>query len=186
MAAEMSSALDPRPTRIGDPICITCDLAADEVNVPHVNTPEELAIAFRASGRRVTPQRQLLFGLLSGNLRHPSAEALFAVAAQAMPGISLRTVYQTLTDLVTMGEVQVLDLGTGAARFDPNVGDHHHVVCDRCGDVRDVYVPGVSALALDGDGELDGFAVDRTQVVFRGTCQTCLAHSSSHPNPINE
>jgi Fe2+ or Zn2+ uptake regulation protein len=154
--------------------------------VRQVNTPEQLSMAFRSSGRKVTPQRQLLFGLLSGNLRHPSAEALFALAAQAMPGISLRTVYQTLTDLVIMGEVRALDLGMGAARFDPNLDDHHHAVCDRCGDVRDVYVAGVPALALDGGAALDGFAVDRTQVVFRGTCQACLAASPSHPNPINE
>ena len=59
-----------------------------------------------------------------------------------MPGISLRTVYQTLTDLIEMGELQPVTLGTGAARFDPNVADHHHGVCDVCGAILDVYVDG--------------------------------------------
>ena len=101
--------------------------------------PAELTAAFRARGLKLTPQRQLLFRLLHDNSTHPSAEALFAAASAQMPGISLRTVYQTLNDLVAMGELQQLHLDPGSARFDPNVGDHHHVVCDVCGDVRDVY-----------------------------------------------
>ena len=35
-----------------------------------------------------------------------------------MPGISLRTVYTTLSDLVEMGELGTLCLGNGAMRFD--------------------------------------------------------------------
>ena len=56
-----------------------------------------------------------------------------------MPTISLRTVYQTLNDLAAMGELRQLDLGTGSARFDPNLDAHHHLVCERCGKVVDVY-----------------------------------------------
>jgi Fe2+ or Zn2+ uptake regulation protein len=136
-----------------------------------MRTPAELAVAFRARGLKVTPQRQLLFRLLHGNESHPSAEVLFAAASAEMPGISLRTVYQTLTDLASMGELNALDLGTGAVRFDPNVTDHHHVVCDCCGEVRDVHVDGAASLSpSEGVG---GFVVQRTQVVFRGVCLDC-------------
>ena len=65
-----------------------------------------------------------------------------------MPSISLRTVYQTLNDLAEMGEIQALDLGTGSTRFDPNIDEHHHLVCERCGLVRDVALDtGVSTRA---------------------------------------
>lgn len=132
--------------------------------------PAELSAAFRASGLKLTPQRQLLFRLLHDNRAHPSAEALYAIASEQMPGISLRTVYQTLSDLVAMGELQQLTLDSGSSRFDPNVEDHHHVICQRCGDVRDVYVDGVQHVAVDG---LDGFQVDATSIVFRGRCARC-------------
>ena len=69
-----------------------------------MHTPTELAEAFRARGLKLTPQRQLLFRLLHDNTTHPSAEALFLAASEQMPGISLRTVYQTLNDLVSLGE----------------------------------------------------------------------------------
>lgn len=135
-----------------------------------MKSPTELTEAFRANGLKVTPQRQLLFRLMHGNTMHPTADALFSEASVRMPGISLRTVYQTLTDLASMGELRLIDVGAGAARFDPNVDDHHHVVCQACGDVRDVYVAGSQELRIDG---LDGFAVDSTSILFHGSCAKC-------------
>ena len=135
-----------------------------------MKSPTELSEAFRANGLKVTPQRQLLFRLMHGNTMHPTADALFSEASGQMPGISLRTVYQTLTDLASMGELRLIDVGAGAVRFDPNVDDHHHVVCQACGDVRDVYVAGSQELRIDG---LDGFVVDSTSILFHGSCAKC-------------
>lgn len=142
-------------------------------SLPDMQSAAVLTERFRSKGLKVTPQRQLLFRLLEGNESHPSAEALFAVASAQMPGISLRTVYQTLHDLAEMGELQMLDLGTGAARFDPNLDEHHHLVCDECGHIRDVAVPGADGLAPAGDTQ--GFEVNAAQIVFRGLCASCRA-----------
>jgi Fe2+ or Zn2+ uptake regulation protein len=140
-----------------------------------VQSPTELTERFRDRGLKVTPQRQLIFRLLHGNGVHPTAEAVFEAARAEMPTISLRTVYQTLNDLAEMGELQTLDLGTGAARFDPNVGRHHHLVCTQCGSVRDVEVD-ASSLAPPAR-TLAGFTVESTDVVFRGQCASCAGHS---------
>ena len=87
-----------------------------------------------------------------------------------MPGISLRTVYTTLTDLAEMGELRTISLGHGAMRFDPNTEDHHHLVCDRCAAVRDVYVDGLDALHVQ---PLDGFEATNASIVFGGLCSDC-------------
>ncbi len=142
-----------------------------------MRTPTELTEAFRAQGLKVTPQRQLLFRLLHGNDQHPTADSLFATASAEMPGIALRTVYQTLTDLVSMGELRQVTFQAGPARFDPNVDEHHHVVCAECGTVRDVYVEGTQDLHVDG---LHGFEPESTSIVFRGRCPSCR---SAHPAP---
>ena len=104
--------------------------------VPGVKSVAELTELFRARGLKVTPQRQCIFKALHGNGAHPTAEALYATARAEMPTIALKTVYQTLNDLAAMGEIQQLDLGTGATRFDPNVDAHHHLVCGGCGSTR--------------------------------------------------
>jgi len=144
--------------------------------VRSVRTPAELTTAFRTAGLKVTPQRQLLFRLLHDNRAHPTADALFATASVDMPGISLRTVYQTLNDLVAMGELQALSVGGGSTRFDPNTDDHHHLVCSSCGVVRDVYLDGVGGLRPQG---IDGFDVTATSVVFHGRCTSCHPSSSN-------
>ena len=144
-------------------------MSADRV--PAVKTPAELTELFRARGLKVTPQRQAVFRVLHGEKAHPSADWVYEAVSQSMPTISLRTVYQTLNDLAAMGEVQALDLGTGSARFDPNLDAHHHLVCNQCGRVIDVYAD-ASAVRVSGH-QRHGFTISSTQVVFRGTCPTC-------------
>src|SRR5438105_494263 len=136
-----------------------------------MKTPPELTELFRARGLKVTPQRQAIFRALHGEQRHPTAESVYETVSSSMPTISLRTVYQTLNDLAAMGEVQALDLGTGSARFDPNVDVHHHLVCVRCGRVVDIYAD-ASGMRVP-NSQRHGFTITATDVVFRGTCPDC-------------
>lgn len=140
--------------------------------MPPVRTVDELTEALRAQGLRVTPQRQCIMRLLTGNDTHPTVESLYDAARAQMPTISLKTVYQTVHDLEALGAVRVLDVGTGSVRVDPNVEDeHHHLVCTECGRVRDLAVdfPG---LALPPRLRR-GFTVDAVDVIFRGVCDDC-------------
>ena len=137
-----------------------------------MQSPSGLADAFRARGLKVTPQRQLLFRLLHDNDRHPTADRLYADASAVMPGISLRTVYQTLNDLTAMGELRQYTFDAGPGHFDPNISDHHHAVCERCGSIADVYVDDTNRLIVDG---FEGFAASAASIVFHGLCSTCDA-----------
>src|ERR1700690_3781752 len=139
-----------------------------------MKTPEELTDLFRVNGRKVTAQRQCIFRALQGNVTHPSAESVYEAVRTEMETISLKTVYQTLYELAELGEVLTLDLGTGAVRFDPNVEDrHHHLVCRRCGKVRDLHI---DFEGLDvPPGAAQGYDVSSAEVVFGGLCDDCRA-----------
>lgn len=140
-----------------------------------MKSPTELTELFREQGLKITPQRVAIFQALHENAEHPTAETVYDTVSADMPSISLRTVYQTLNDLASMGELGQLDLGTGSTRFDPNTETHHHVVCDRCGKVRDVYADFADVrLPRSTKGELQGFRVSTTEIVFRGLCRSCL------------
>ena len=133
---------------------------------------DELTERFRAEGLRVTPQRQAIFRLLHGVTTHPTVDTLYESARTDMPSISLRTVYQTVHDLESLGEVALLDLGTGSLRVDPNVDHaHQHLVCARCGTVRDVLVD-VTDVEVPAR-ERERFTVESVEVVFRGVCGDC-------------
>lgn len=137
-----------------------------------MKSPDELTEEFRAQGLKVTPQRQCIFRALDGNDRHPSAEAIYEQVSAEMPTISLRTVYQTLNDLAAMGEIAQIDLGTGSSRFDPNLDEHQHLVCDGCGAVHDVEVDFTDVRLPRGKSH--GFRMSRTEIVFRGLCPACV------------
>ena len=140
---------------------------------------EELSGEFRSQGLRVTPQRETIFRLLHGNAEHPTVESLYEAARAEMPAISLKTVYQTVHDLESLGEVALLDVGTGSVRVDPNVEDaHHHLICTRCGKVRDVLVD-VGALRIPAR-ERAGFTVANVEVHFRGICEECARKVSQN------
>ncbi len=143
-----------------------------------MRTVDDLTERFREEGLRVTPQRQAIFRLLHGDASHPTVEALYERARDSMPTISLKTVYQTVHDLEAMGEVELIHLGTGSVRVDPNVEDaHHHLICTVCGKVRDVLVD-VHDLRLPAR-DRRGFTVADVEVHFRGICDDCAGTTAS-------
>jgi len=132
----------------------------------------DLEKRFDAAGLRITPQRALLFRLIEeAQAEHPSAESLHRRAAREMPSISLRTVYAILEELRDVRAVRPLDLGTGAARFCTTGTPHSHLVCERCGRVRDVFVE-AGPVPLPPE-QRAGFVVNERTIVFRGLCADC-------------
>ena len=122
----------------------------------------------------MTPQRRAVAEVLDGEHVHLSAEAVHVQAQQRLPEISLATVYNTLNELVSMGEVREVSAGSGPKRYDPNVGtDHHHLVCTSCGELRDVR-PANGAEALRPD-DTHGYLLTGVDIVFRGLCVECAA-----------
>lgn len=138
-----------------------------------MKSPAELTELFRSRGLKITPQRSSVFRALHGNGEHPTAESVYARVAEEMPTISLRTVYQTLNDLAEMGEIAQRDLGTGSNRFDPNLEPHHHLVCERCGQVHDIHIDFTDVHVPPGHDH--GYVMSTTEIVFRGTCPRCQA-----------
>lgn len=136
------------------------------------HTLSPLIAAFRARGRRITPQRALICRLVEElKEEHPSVDTLYVRAAQEMPSMSLRTVYAVLKELEALQAVRPLKLGTRSARYCANLSRHHHIVCIRCGKTKDVYVD-VGPLEIPPD-QRRGFAIKSHDVVFRGICAQC-------------
>src|ERR1700733_7608984 len=109
-------------------------------------TITELAERLRQRGWRMTVQRRVVAEVLVGDHVHLTAEAIHVAALGVLPEISLATVYNTLNELVDMGEVLEISAGNGPKRYDPNTTTaHQHLQCVKCGTLRDVTPKG------DGD-----------------------------------
>src|SRR6266702_1681404 len=87
----------------------------------------------RASGYRVTPQRQLVLEAVT-KLEHATPEEIYAEVQQTAVGVNLSTVYRTLELLEQIGLVTHTHLGHGAHRYHLAADAQHvHLVCRGCG-----------------------------------------------------
>lgn len=133
-----------------------------------------LLARLRRRGWRVTAQRRVVADALEGEHVHLTVDEVHHQARQLLPEVSLSTVYNTLNEMVRMGEVAEVRYGPGPSRYDPNAGRgaHHHLLCTACGAILDVPPDSVPAVELPAK-DRHGFAVDDVEVVFRGTCPEC-------------
>jgi Fe2+ or Zn2+ uptake regulation protein len=81
------------------------------------------------------------------------------------PLVSRATVYNTLNLFVERGLLHRYALPRGQVVFDSNIDDHHHFIDESTGVVYDVPWDAVEVSNIDS---LDGFEVERYQVVMRG------------------
>ncbi len=133
----------------------------------------ELLQRLRDRGWRLTAQRRVVAEVLAGEHVHLTADAVYSRAQLLLPEISLATVYNTLNELVDMGEVREIATGDGPKRYDPNTNTtHHHLYCVACGALRDVNPTGADRLVLS-PGEQHGFQLLGVDIVFRGLCPDC-------------
>ncbi|MFD5050104.1 Fur family transcriptional regulator [Streptomyces tendae] len=135
----------------------------------------DLLDRLREGGWRLTAQRRVVAEVLDGDHVHLTADEVHSRAAARLPEISRATVYNTLRELVLRGEVVEVSTDGRAKRYDPNAHrPHHHLLCARCGSIRDVHPTG-DPLANLPASESFGFTVLEAEVTYRGICPDCAA-----------
>lgn len=151
-----------------------------------VDRAAEMAEGIRAAGLKLTPQRLAIVRELASDPTHPTAQELYDRLKEELPMMSFATVYNTLDALATAGLCSAMSLAPGAARFDPNMAAHHHAICDRCGQVRDVPISAGTASGPTGDESsgrskpLAGFEVRAVERIYRGVCASCARTRVEH------
>jgi Fur family peroxide stress response transcriptional regulator len=120
------------------------------------------------SGFRFTTQRQRVYDVLLQKRDHPTAEEVFLRAKEALPDISMATVYNCLDALVTCGLARQVSLERGAARYCPNMREHCHFYCDTCDHVFDIELEREAGITLP-----KGFTGERYDVAIHGRCPAC-------------
>ncbi len=151
----------PRPT-----------LATD----PTVPAAEELARGLRESGRRLTPQRQMVLEAVN-ELEHATPEEVFARVHASSSAVNISTVYRSLELLEQLGLVSHTHLGPGATTYHQAREVHHlHLVCRGCGHVAEVPSSAAEEL-LARVREAEGFVVDVAHLSLYGRCAGCGAQA---------
>jgi Fur family transcriptional regulator, ferric uptake regulator len=134
--------------------------------------------ALRASGYRVTPQRQLVLEAVS-RLQHATPEEIFAEVRQTARGVNVSTVYRTLELLEQLDLVSHTHLGHGAPRYHMAAeAEHVHLVCQQCERVTEVDKSAVRPLVVALE-QGQGFQTDVGHLTVFGLCADCRPKASA-------
>ena len=133
---------------------------------------QELISEFKQHGYKMTPQRRAIIEIITGCVSvHPTAEQIHERMLERMPDTSLATVYNTLRELVAIGQVYELNLGHGVRQYELSRDEHAHLVCLNCGKITDVKGDFRQLASLFSD--CNGFRPARHQVTIFGYCAAC-------------
>jgi Fur family ferric uptake transcriptional regulator len=138
-----------------------------------VTGPAEL---LRQHGIQVTAQRLAVLRAVSSE-PHITAEAVAEAVRAEIGAISLQSVYDALSVLVTEGLIRRIQPAGSPARFEDRVGDnHHHLICRICARVVDVdcAVGKTPCLTASDDS---GYEIDEAEVAYWGRCPDCQGKS---------
>jgi Fur family peroxide stress response transcriptional regulator len=136
-----------------------------------IDTKAMLSARLRDKGLRVTQQRLAVLGYLLATPKHPTAEEVGTAVNRLVPTASRASVYNVLHSLKESGLIDELVLGDAVARYDANLGRHHHFICRACGGVEDV--PFETFQEAPRPRLADGHTVEDYTVTLRGVCPRC-------------
>ena len=133
---------------------------------------------YRNIQMKLTPQRLAILKYLEANREHPSAADIFRAVSKEYPTMSLSTVYNTLKILKQTKNVTELSIDSDKRRFDPDTGNHHHLICVRCRKIVDVQ----SKFTLDiPEIQRHDFLLINNHVDFYGICPECRNREEAGP-----
>ncbi len=127
---------------------------------------------------KYSKQKEIIRNIVIGNRMHLTSDEVYAMAKEQLPSIGIATVYRNLRKLAQNGEVQQLSLPNDVDRFDGNVAEHYHLICDDCGKIIDADL----GLLNDIDDlilEKTGFYAKSHQLTMGGYCSECAKKVNS-------
>jgi Fur family ferric uptake transcriptional regulator len=126
----------------------------------------------RLAGLRPTAQRLAIIEALEGKERPVTAQALHKeVRVRGGPGLA--TVYRTLRALAATGTAETFEAGEGEVSYKLcQVDHHHHLICERCGQVTTIPSCEVEDWAA-AVARRRGFSVTGHRADVYGLCADC-------------
>ena len=132
----------------------------------------------RTHGVQVTAQRLAVLRAVRGH-DHATADVIADAARSEIGAISRQAVYDALGTLTDTGLIRRIQPSGSPARYEGRVGDnHHHLVCRACGKTVDIDCTVGAAPCLHAADD-HGFEIDEAEVIFWGTCPSCLSSTST-------
>jgi Fur family ferric uptake transcriptional regulator len=132
----------------------------------------DFAERLRSSGKRLTPQRELILRAVDA-LGHATPDEVLAEVRKHSGAVNISTVYRNLEVLEEVGLVKHAHLSDRAPTYHSVAGhEHFHLVCRNCHRVISVEAGVVHPLLVRLRDE-QGFTADVGHLTVFGRCDQC-------------
>ena len=104
---------------------------------------QKLSQYLEAKKLRKTPERYAILDKIYATSEHFDVDLLYEMMSESEYRVSRATVYNTIDLLVDAGLVRKHQFGNHPAQYEKsyNMVNHHHLICTRCGKIREVKDP---------------------------------------------
>ncbi|MCX7120691.1 MAG: ferric iron uptake transcriptional regulator [Gammaproteobacteria bacterium] len=128
----------------------------------------------KRAGLKITAPRLKILGFLeNAKPHHVSAESIYQQLKDQGDDVGLATVYRVLTQFETAGLIRRHNFEGGFSVFEIEQGHHHdHMVCERCGNVKEFYDEAIEKRQSEIAKE-SGFKITEHHHTVYGLCQKC-------------
>lgn len=133
---------------------------------------EQAIEKLKMTGVRMTPQRHAILAYLLQTDTHPTVDEIYRALEDRFPNMSVATVYNNLKVFLEAGLVRELAYGDGASRYDADMSEHYHAICEKCGKIVDFEYPALHDIE-EAAQEKTEFAVHGHRMEVYGICKEC-------------
>lgn len=122
---------------------------------------------------RATPARIALLQLLETSDKPLDVQSMIEFLEKKDIATDPATVFRIVNMFTEKGLVKPIQLHEGKFRYElKNKADHHHLVCEKCGDIQDISDCSIDALEIDIEKKKQ-FKVTSHSLEFFGVCESC-------------
>lgn len=144
-----------------------------------IDSLEETLTLFLSEGNyRKTPERYAILRMAYGMPSHFDVESLHHAMEKNGYHVSLATVYNTVELLEKAGILRKNHFAASSASYELKRDNHFHLVCSRCGAIREVSSPHIAAEVMRLSQA--GFKPDSFSITVSGLCADCRKAIADH------
>lgn len=133
---------------------------------------------------RASSVDQIILETLSKEHAHLTSHQVYEEIRLRLPAVNQSTVYRALERLANCGKVSVSDMGTGSAVYELLAdGIHHHLICQKCGQVVTIGDEEVKAF-FTAVHHKNHFNIITNHLILFGICEVCQQLSGNNNRPL--
>lgn len=139
----------------------------------HIHTIQDCQTELRDVSLKATPARIALLQLLESADTPLDTGGMFHSLQKQGIKTDQATVFRIINTFTQKGITKQLQFNESKFRYElSSKEDHHHLICEHCGDIEDISDCGIGQLEKEIEKK-KRFTVKRHSLEFFGLCNTC-------------